>query len=163
MTDQDDSPRRPSGASKKTGIAVLGAWITTGLFALVMTLSGALYLVGPQPVVEGFRHLGYPDYFRTLLGIAKLLGVAAILGAGPRRTLREWAYAGFAFDLIAAALSHAMRGDGRAAAFPLIVLGLLAGSYVLWHRPRTPRESGSTESGDGASLLSPVPHPGAPR
>jgi hypothetical protein len=121
-----------------------------------MTVSGALYLVGPHPVVEGFHHLGYPDYFRVLLGIAKLLGVAAILGAGAWRTLREWAYAGFTFDLLAAAVSHAISGDGRASLFPLILLGLLAGSYVLWHRPHTVSGSSSIEVRGGAGSVSRV-------
>jgi hypothetical protein len=128
-----------------------------------MTFSGALYLVGPHPVVEGFHHLGYPDYFRALLGIAKLLGVAAILGAGARRTLREWAYAGFTFDLLAASVSHALSGDGQAALVPLALVGLLAASYVLWHRPSTVSESSSIEVRSGASLLSPVQHSGRER
>jgi hypothetical protein len=137
--------------------------ITTCLFGVVMTLSGGLYLMGPRHVVEGFRHLGYPDYFRTLLGIAKLLGVAAILGAGSRRTLREWAYAGFTFDLIAAALSHAIRRDGRASVFPLILLGLLAASYLLWHRPRGPSKHPLIEPEGTAGLLSAVQPSGGRR
>jgi hypothetical protein len=69
-----------------------------------------------------------------LLGIAKLLGVAAILTGRPWREVREWAYAGFTFDLIAASLSHGISGDGRASVFPLVVLMLLTASHVLWHR-----------------------------
>jgi hypothetical protein len=111
-------------------------WASTGLLALALGGSGILYVVGPAPVVEGFHHLGYPDYFRTLLGIAKVLGVVAIVAGSRYPTVREWAYAGFAFDLLAAFLSHLLSGDRSAAASPLIVLGLLASSYVLWHRPR---------------------------
>lgn len=141
----------------------MGAWLTTGLFALVMTVSGVLYLAGPRAVVDGVHHLGYPDYFRTLLGIAKLLGVAAILGARSRRTLREWAYAGFTFDLVAAFFSHAIRGDGRASVFPLVLLAVLASSYLLWHRRRGRSEATATEQGRGAGLLSPVEDSGGVR
>jgi hypothetical protein len=106
---------------------------TTGLLAITMTLSGALYLLGPAQVVEGFRHLGYPDYLRPMLGVAKLLGVAAILALPRERRLREWAYAGFAFDFVGAFLSHLASGDGPKSALPLVTLALLAGSYVTSH------------------------------
>jgi len=111
------------------------AWAATGLFAAVMALSGAAFLAGPPPVVATLRHLGYPDYFRSLLGIAKLLGVAAILV--PRLSaLREWAYAGFAFVMLGAVASHLSSGEPPAKALPaLFVLGLLLTSYLLRRRP----------------------------
>jgi hypothetical protein len=111
---------------------VRAGWITTALVALLMAFSGALYVLGPPSVVEGFHHLGYPDYFRVLLGVAKLAGAAALLTRW--RALREWAYAGFTFDLLAAIASHAVRGDGRAVAFPFAILLLLAASYHLRQR-----------------------------
>ena len=47
--------------------------------------------------LEVFHRLGYPDYFAPMLGTAQLLGVVAILAPVPVM-LREWAYAGLAFD-----------------------------------------------------------------
>ena len=77
------------------------------------------------------RHLGYPDYLRPLLGIAKLLGAAALITPG-RPKLREWAYAGFTFDLLGALASHALSGDSVAHAAPaLFALALLIASYSL--------------------------------
>jgi DoxX-like family len=58
----------------RTNAAQVGAILTTGLFAVLIAISGVLYLVGPPPIVAAIRNLGYPDYFRPLLGIAKLLG-----------------------------------------------------------------------------------------
>jgi DoxX-like family len=127
-------------------------WASTGLLAFALGGSGILYIVGPPPVVEGFHHLGYPDYFRTLLGIAKVLGIVALVAGGRYPTLREWAYAGFTFDLLAAFLSHLLSGDGPAAASPLIVLALLAGSYVLWHRPRQAARARAQHEGDGGAV-----------
>ena len=50
--------------------------------------------------MEGMRHLGYPDYFATILGVWKVLGgIAVLLPRTPR--LKEWAYAGMVFDLTA--------------------------------------------------------------
>jgi hypothetical protein len=108
----------------------LAALISTGLFAALMTVSGVLYLVGPPPIVAAIAELGYPPYFRVLLGVAKLMGVAGLLL--PRRpTLREWAYAGFTFDLVAALVSHAVVGGAAHAPPAAFALALLAASYFL--------------------------------
>ena len=126
-------PPMPAVAGR-TRAMVTGA--ATGLFAAIMALSGAAFVVGPPSVVATLRHLGYPDYFRSLLGAAKLLGVAAILV--PRlAALREWAYAGFAFVMVGAAASHLASGEPPSKALPpLFVLGLLMTSYFLRRRAR---------------------------
>jgi len=108
----------------------VATWVTTGLFASMMTLSGALLLIGPHPVAESIAQLGYPPYFLKLLGLAKLLGVVALVL--PRRpTLREWAYAGFTFDLVAGAASHVATGGAAHAPGALLALALLLSSYLL--------------------------------
>lgn len=110
-------------------------WVVTGLFGAMMAMSGFMAVSANPQAVEGFRHLGYPDYFRTLLGISKLLGVAALLVPVVPRTLREWAYAGFTINLISAAVSHGASGDpvGNVVS-PLVVLGVLLTSHQLWRR-----------------------------
>ena len=46
---------------------------------------------------EAMANLGDPMYLMTILGVAKILGVIALLA--PRLPLlKEWAYAGFTFD-----------------------------------------------------------------
>jgi DoxX-like family len=50
--------------------------------------------------------------------------------------LKEWAYAGFAFDFLGATASHLFAGDSGHAPFPLIFFFLLMGSYFFWHRQR---------------------------
>jgi len=52
-------------------------------------------------VAEAFTHLGFPAYLRVKLFWANLLGVATLLLPVPAR-LKEWAYAGFAIDLVSA-------------------------------------------------------------
>jgi DoxX-like family/Domain of unknown function (DUF4345) len=121
------------GREPAKGVRIAGR-VATGLFAAMMTGSGIALLLAPAPVVETFGHLGYPLYFARLLGLAKLLGVVALLA--PRvGILREWAYAGFTFDLVAAVLSHGLSGDGIGrAAGALFALGLLLASYFLRRR-----------------------------
>jgi len=106
------------------------ARLTTGALAIVMAASGIAFLIGPPAVVEALRQLGYPTYFRLLLGSAKLLGAGALLGSG--RSLREWAYAGFTFVLLAAIASHLLAGGAVTDAVPAaFLLVLLAVSYRL--------------------------------
>lgn len=86
-----------------------------------------------EEAIEIFRHLGYPSYLLPFIGVAKILGVIAILAPGFRR-LKEWAYAGLVFDLIGALYSHIAVGDPISSwVFPLIGLALVTGSYFLYH------------------------------
>lgn len=111
-------------------------WVTTGLFALAMTGSAVAYLSRSPQLVEGFQHLGYPLYLLVILGVAKLLGAGALLlpRSGPVwGRIKEWAYAGFSFNLLGAAASHAFSGDPLPQVIsPLVFLLLLAASYGLW-------------------------------
>ena len=84
--------------------------MTTALFCLVMTADGVTSLLRIEQQQAIMEVLGYPPYLMTLLGILKLLGVVALLAPGFAR-LKEWAYAGFSFDLIGAAFSFAAAGD----------------------------------------------------
>jgi uncharacterized membrane protein YphA (DoxX/SURF4 family) len=113
--------------TKKT----LGYWATTGVTAFAFGAGGAFDLSGAPDVVAVMTHLGYPAYFAAILGGWKLLGALAVLVPGFPR-LKEWAYAGMAFDLTGAAVSHAVVGDGLAkVAVPLALLALAAASWTL--------------------------------
>ncbi|HRI78732.1 MAG TPA: DoxX family protein [Cyclobacteriaceae bacterium] len=78
--------------------------------------------------------LGYPAYLVPFLGVAKLVGIAVILIPGFRR-LKEWAYAGLAFDLIGAVYSHIAIGAPIGEWAPLFILiSLLGISYIFHHK-----------------------------
>ena len=106
----------------------VGYWVSTSIMALMMLLDSALYLSGAPVAVEGFTHLGYPQYLRIILGVVKLGGVIVLLLPGVR-LLKEWAYAGFTFAWILATVAHYMAGDGVKAVFPVVLLVLLIVSY----------------------------------
>lgn len=109
----------------------LGYWTTTILIALAFLSGGAAYLFRADIPLRGMAELGYPAYFVTLLGLWKVLGGLAILA--PRLPLlKEWAYAGIAFDLTGAAFSHGAAGDPAAKVIvPLVLLGITAASWAL--------------------------------
>lgn len=106
----------------------IGYWVSTAFFALALGASGAAYLAGAM--TENMATLGYPLHFVYLLGTWKLLGAVALLvPALPR--VKEWAYAGFFFNLTGAAVAHlAVDGVGGAVP-PLFLLAVLGVSYYL--------------------------------
>src|SRR5215467_888326 len=82
-------------------------WIVTAAPVVTMMMAGLTYLAGASFNAEGIMRLGYPIYLLKILGAAKLLGGIAIL-YGRSRTLKEWAYAGYTFNLLGASASHAL-------------------------------------------------------
>ena len=108
-------------------------WIFTGLFAGIMLLSAVPDILNSPDAVVFMTQLGYPLYFTPFIGVAKVLGVIAILIPGfPRIT--EWAYAGLMFDLIGAIYSIASIG-GIVGSLPIFLfVGLGIGSYVFYHK-----------------------------
>ncbi len=115
----------------------LSYWIPTGIFCAILTFSGIAHFTHAAPMVEGMTHLGYPLYVMTILGIAKVSGVVALLIPG-KPVLKEWAYAGFTFNLIGATASHAFAGDAISHILtPAAILCLGVVSYAL--RPESRR------------------------
>lgn len=105
-------------------------WISTGLFAFALGASGVAYLVQAEPLVQNVvTTMGYPLHLFPLLGTLKLLGAITLVVPGVVR-LKEWAYAGFVFNLVGAVAGH-LSTDGVGGAIPAaVLLGVLAVSYA---------------------------------
>lgn len=109
-------------------------WTATTLIALFEGLLPAL-TSQTELAKEGIRHLGYPEYFGNALVVFKVLGVLALIIPQVPQRVKEWAYAGFAFDFLFAAISHgAVDSINGQTFFPLVVLGILAVSYMYYHK-----------------------------
>ena len=104
-------------------------WVSTGIIALMSFFAAFAYLSGNHQAVEGFRHVGYPQQLRIILGVAKLLGAITLLVPGFVK-LKEWAYAGFTFAWISASVAHYLASDGPRAFLPVVLLLLLVISYL---------------------------------
>ncbi len=112
-------------------------WSLTVLFSLLMLLDGVAGLMLDETGQAAMRQLGYPLYLMTILGAAKLLGALALLQPW-FRTLKEWAFAGFAINFTGAAASTAFAGMGLVEMLPAaVMLAVLFGLYFLWHRAIT--------------------------
>ena len=116
---------------KRQTIRNVAFWTTTILGPASFVIGGVLNLSQSEQVAVTMRHLGYPMYFASILGFWKLAGAIAIAAPGLPR-LKEWAYAGFFFDLTAAAASRAAVGDSAADVIaPLVFLALVMASWAL--------------------------------
>lgn len=106
-------------------------WIITSFFSAFMIFSAVPDILMVKDAVEFIRHLGYPDYFIPFIGVLKLLGSITILIPGLGK-LKEWAYAGLAFDLIGAFYSNLMvDGFQPGLLFMIPIFGFLVASWYL--------------------------------
>jgi hypothetical protein len=85
-------------------------WIITGILSFCLFSGGLAQALQVQGVVQGFKPLGYPIYFISIIGIWKMLGIIAILIPG-FKLLKEWAYAGLFFTMTGAVISHIASND----------------------------------------------------
>ena len=92
-------------------------WIPSIITAVVFLSGGTVCLLGVDEPLRGMAALGYPAFSLTFLGIWKILGGIAILAPGFGR-LKEWAWAGIAFDLTGAALATSVQTGTRVVGGP---------------------------------------------
>ena len=117
-------------------------WIVTVLFSLFMLFSGTVELMQTGQAKEVMKQLGYPIYVNTIIGAAKVLGAIAIL-QWKFRTIKEWAYAGFAIDILGASASFYFTGGGIAMTLsPMIFLAAMFISYFLWKKVERMKKKG---------------------
>jgi putative oxidoreductase len=124
---------------------VAGFWIVTWLFCLEMLFTAYWELRVLPQAAERFAQLGFPsDSFRVELSLAKVLGVLVLLIPAAPSRLKEWAYAGFALNLISAVIAHVSIHDVPASFVPSAVTTVLwVGSYGLWRRLESGRVASS--------------------
>jgi hypothetical protein len=122
---------------KKTKIIY---WTTTIIIFLLDGLMPAL-TSNSELAKLAISHLGYPDYFRVLLTVFKILGAVVLIVPAIKPRFKEWAYVGFAINFICAAVSHTVVDgfDGQTI-FPLVAFVLLAVSYITYHQLLSKKE-----------------------
>ena len=109
-------------------------WTTTIIIALFEGVMPAL-TSQTELAKEGLRHLGYPEYFGNAIVIFKVVGVIVLLIPQVPKRIKEWAYAGFAFDFMFATISHgAVDGINGQTFLPLVIFAILVVSYLYYHK-----------------------------
>ncbi|MDT3401733.1 DoxX family protein [Mucilaginibacter terrae] len=112
-------------------------WIFTGLLCALMLFSAVMSFKSTPEGDAMLKHIGFTPPITHLLAVFKILGVIALLMPGLPR-LKEWAYAGFTFDLMGAMYSFIVVGDPlKDWAFIIFALVLVTGSYICWRKRTT--------------------------
>lgn len=113
---------------------IIAYWVCT---IIIFLMEGVMPALTSQTEMakQGISHLGYPAYFGNILVIFKVLGALALLLPIVPAKIKEWAYAGFTFNLIFAFLSHGMvDGFTGLTYFPLVIMAILWISYLQYHK-----------------------------
>lgn len=109
-------------------------WVFTGIFSAFMLTSIIPNILSAPEWVEIFKQLGYPLYMLPFIGVAKLLGIIALIVPGFPR-IKEWAYAGLFFDLTGAVYSGlAVGGFDPLMLVMLVPFGTGTVSYIYHHK-----------------------------
>lgn len=87
-----------------TAITTYFYWTLLILLAVFFLISGYLEITKNPVTYLKTLKMGYPPYFILTLGISKILGVTILLMPNLKR-LKEWAFAGFTFDVLFAFIS----------------------------------------------------------
>ena len=114
---------------------LIGYWIITILLSFCIFFGGLAQTLQLKEVLQGFKPLGYPTYFISLIGVWKVLGVIAIL-IPKFPLLKEWAYAGIFFVMTGAVISHIASDDVKVQIIAPLVLAVF--TVLSWYlRPAT--------------------------
>jgi len=110
-----------------TKTAKIVHYLFTGLLSAMMLMSASMYFMKHDEISIVMEGLGFPAYLLYPLGIAKILGLIAIW-TRKSNLLKEWAYAGFFFNLLLAITAHAMVYEPVYG--PAMGLVFMLGSYI---------------------------------
>jgi hypothetical protein len=109
-------------------------WVTT---IIIFLFEGVMPALTSQTKMakEGITNLGYPEYFGVMLMVFKVCGSIALIVPQVPARVKEWAYAGFAFDFIAAFVSlWIVYGFNAMLILPLVFMVILILSYVNYQK-----------------------------
>ena len=109
-------------------------WVLNIIFCLFHVMDAGGGLAKAKAGVDAMNAMGYPIYLMIFLAVLKLLGVVALL-QNKYKTIKEWAFAGFSFTLIGAAVSHICVNDPLLfIVMPIVFLALLFTLYYFWRK-----------------------------
>jgi DoxX-like family len=115
---------RPNFAVTGSTSTVRLYWIATGLFTLLYLGSLTLTFSDLEASYKSYASLGFPSMWVVFFnGLGKVLGLAAIY-QNRSNTLKDFAFAGFLFNLLIATCAHISTAD------PGLILAIIG--LVLW-------------------------------
>ncbi|MEI9912086.1 MAG: DoxX family protein [Bacteroidota bacterium] len=109
----------------RTGIILLSMWFGA---------SGILEITKNPLVWDSTIKMGYPPFFITALGIAKILGVVVLLIPNKLNWLKEWVFAAFFLDIIFAVISVYSFAGISGIVKPGIAFLLILITYIMFRK-----------------------------
>ena len=132
----------PEKAMKRTANKKLNYLYYFGIaiFGILFLISGFFEITKDSATYPKTLSMGYPPYFITTLGFAKIMGVV-VLWLPYFKRLKEWVFAGFTFDVIFAFISGLQinsMADCVKASVALILIMLTYALFRMVYRPGEP-------------------------
>ncbi|MGZ3776319.1 MAG: DoxX family protein [Mucilaginibacter sp.] len=119
-------------------------WICTVLVILMMLYSSyGTFFIHNADSDKIMQQIAIPMYLMQFLAVAKVLGAIVILVPGYPR-LKEWAYAGYFFDLLGATYCffyNSSKFPPGSWAPMLVFVALLLGSYFTYHKLQSAKQA----------------------
>ena len=109
----------------RIGIILLSIWFGA---------SGFLEITKNPLVWDRTIQMGYPPYFITALGIAKIAGVIVLLIPNRLSWLKEWVFAAFFFDVIFAFISGYSFPGISEIVKPVVAFILILLTYIMFRK-----------------------------
>ncbi|MCZ8521015.1 MULTISPECIES: DoxX family protein [Paenibacillus] len=110
----------------KKGWKIAG-WVGLVLVVVLFVQAGVLKLIGEPMSVEGFKQMGFPDWFRLAIGLLEVVGGVALL-------FRAWARYGaalLAVIMIGAVVTLLTMGMAADVLMPVLTLCALVAIGLL--------------------------------
>jgi len=85
-------------------------WTTTIIISSFLLWSSYSYIFS-EATIKGVGDLGFPDHFRVMLAILKLIAVVVLIIPQVPLPVKEWAYAGVGLFFITAIIAHFSNKD----------------------------------------------------
>ncbi|MDX2007086.1 MAG: DoxX family protein [Meiothermus sp.] len=108
-------------------------WVSLGLFTLLYLASLGLTFSDLEASYKSYTHLGFSSMWIVFFnGIGKVLGLLAIY-QNKSRTLKDFAFAGFLFNLLLALSAHIAAWEADVV-LPIVGLVLWAFAFTMYRR-----------------------------
>ena len=94
--------------------------IITYVLAAIFVLAGVVKLAGVKMMKDNFTKYGYPDWFRSLIGLGEVAGAVVLLFP----SVALLAATGFAIVMVGAVVTHVMSKEAPMAVPAVVLLAL---------------------------------------
>jgi len=119
--------------SKASKIEKIIYWTGVSLIAAIFLLSGYLQITNPISRTQ-YISSGYPAHFTFLLGCFNIAGVVGLLMPPDINWIKEWAFAGFVFEMIFAFVASCLGNNIISFWPPVAMFIVVLNTYIMFRK-----------------------------